>query len=195
MAESAFRGVITFFEEIGLFDVVLPFLLVFVIVFAILEKTRIFGTEEVQGQKYSKKNLNAVAAFVIAFFVIASARLVEILQIVSSQVVILLVAVIFFLLLIGTFYKEGEGVFLEGGWKIFFMVLVFIGIVLIFMNALGWLDSFWGFLSRGSGGNAVGSIILLIIIILFMVYIVKEPKSFTPEHNKSGSSPPINKGP
>ena len=38
---SAFRDVINFFGEIGLYDVVLPFLLVFAIVFAILEKTKV----------------------------------------------------------------------------------------------------------------------------------------------------------
>lgn len=182
--QTAFRGVIDFFSKVGLFDVVLPFLLVFVIVFAILEKTKIFGTEEIQGRKYSKKNLNAVAAFVIAFFVIASSKLVEIITTVSSNIVILLMAIVFFLLLIGTFYKEGEGVFLTGGWKILFMIIVFVGIVLIFLHAIGWLDEFWGFVGEGSGGNAVGSIILLLIIILFMVYIVKEPKSYDVDYQE-----------
>lgn len=176
---TAFRGVIEFFDQVGLFDVVLPFLLVFVIVFAILEKTRVFGSDEIQGHKYAKKNLNAVAAFAIAFFVIASSKLVEIITKVSSHMVIVLMAIVFFLLLIGVFYKEGEGVFLTGGWKVLFMVLVFFGVILIFLNALGWLDSFWGFISEGSGGNAVGSIVLLVILIVFMVYIVKEPKSYS----------------
>ena len=42
--QSVFRGIIEFFEKIGIYDVVLPFLLVFTIVFAILEKTKVFGT-------------------------------------------------------------------------------------------------------------------------------------------------------
>jgi len=56
---SAFRGVVDFFGEIGLFDVVLPFLLVFTVVFAILEKTKVFGIEEIEGKKYTRKNLNS----------------------------------------------------------------------------------------------------------------------------------------
>ena len=87
---SAFREVIEFFQDIGLYDVVLPFLLVFTIVFAILEKTRVFGTEKIEGNEYTKKNLNAVTAFVIAFFVVASSKLVEIITTVSSYTVILL---------------------------------------------------------------------------------------------------------
>lgn len=173
---SAFRNVITFFDKIGLYDVVLPFLLVFTIVFAILEKTKVLGTEIIDGKHYPKKNLNTMTAFVIAFLVVASTRLVAIINQVASQVVILLMLSVLFLLLIGSFYKEGEGVFLEGGWKTFFVFIMFIGIVLIFMNALGWLEGFWDYLKLGTGGEAIGAIILLIIIILSIVYIVKQPE-------------------
>jgi len=181
---TPFRGIIDFFGEMGLYDVVLPFLLVFVIVFAILEKTKVLGTDEIEGKKYTKKNLDAMASFVISFLVVASSQLVEILNIVSSQVVILLMASVLFLLLVGSFYKEGESVFLEGGWKIFFMLIMFIGIVMIFLNAIkteggeSWLDVFWNWVSGSTGDNstAVGSIVLLLIIILIVVWVVREPK-------------------
>ncbi len=176
---TPFRGIIEFFGDIGLYDIVLPFLLVFTIVFAILEKTRVLGTEKIEGKEYTKKNINAMAAFVMAFFVIASSRLVEIITEVSSHVVILLLLSVLFLLLVGSFVKEGAGVFLEGGWRMLFMFIMFAGIILIFLNALGWLEKFWDFIGRGQASNAVGSIILIVIIILFMVYIVKEPRSFS----------------
>jgi hypothetical membrane protein len=178
---SAFRGIIEFFDNMGLYDVVLPFLLVFAIVFAILEKTKVFGMEKIDGKPYTRKNINAIVAFVIAFLVVASSQLVDILTTVSSYTVILLMVSVLFLLLIGSFLKEGEGVFLEGGWKVFFMIIMFIGIVLIFLSAIkdesgdSWLETGWSWLSGGSTSNAVGSIVLLIIIILFMAYIIKEP--------------------
>ena len=170
---SAFRNVIVFFEEIGLYDVVLPFLLVFTIVFAILEKTKVFGTEQIDGKEYSKKNLNSITAFVIAFFVIASSKLVEIITTVSSYTVILLLLSVLFLLLVGSFMKEGEGGFLKGNWNYFFMIMMFVGIALIFIYALGWWDVMWGFFRFQTGGEVVGSIILLAIIVLFIWYIVK----------------------
>jgi hypothetical protein len=180
---SPFREVLDFFGEIGLFDVVLPFLLVFTIVFAILEKTKVFGVEEVDGKKYTKKNLNSIAAFVISFLVVASSELVEIITEVSSNVVVLLLLVVLFLLLVGAFYVEGEkSVFLEGGWKTLFMVIVFIGIVIIFLNALGFLEDFTDFL--GGGRNEVtGSIILLVIVVLFIGWVVREP-NHSKEHKK-----------
>ena len=82
-------------------------------------------------------------------------------------------ASILFLLLVGSFYKEGEAVFLEGAWKGFFMWIMFFGVLLIFLNALGWLDDAWGFLGGTSGGTAVGSIILILVIILFMWFVTK----------------------
>jgi len=170
---SAFRNVIEFFEEIGLYDVVLPFLLVFTIVFAILEKTRVFGTDTIDGKQYPKKNLNSITAFVIAFFVIASSKLVEIITTVSSYTVLLLMLSVLFLLLVGSFMKEGEGVFLQGNWNYFFMILMFVGIVLIFIYALGWWDSIWDFFQFQTGGEVVGSLILIVIIVLFIWYIVK----------------------
>ena len=96
---SRFRSTLDFMNQLGVYDVILPFLLIFTIVFAILEKTRLFGTDEIQGVKFTKKNLNAMAAFVIAFFVIASSKMVEIVTKISSNMIILLLGVLLFLLL------------------------------------------------------------------------------------------------
>ncbi|MCK5281927.1 MAG: hypothetical protein KAK00_00825 [Nanoarchaeota archaeon] len=180
---STFRGVIDFFDIIGLYDVVLPFILVFTIVFAILEKTKVLGTEEISGKAYTRKNLNAMVAFVMSFLVIASSKLVEIITTVSSQIVILLMLSVLFLLLVGSFYKDAEGGYLKGGWQTFFMFVMFIGIALIFLGAIkndegdSWLEITWDYLSNeGQGGDAIGSIILLVVLVLFMVYIVQSPK-------------------
>ncbi len=170
---SQFRGVIEFFGDIGFYDVVLPFLLVFTIVFGILEKTKVFGVETIEGKQYPKKNLNAITSFVIAFFVIASAKLVEIITTVSSYVVILLMLSVLFLLLVGSFMREEERGFLSGSWNAFFMIMMFIGIVAIFIYALGWWDKLWDFFRFKTGGEVAGSIILIVIVVLFVWYIVK----------------------
>ena len=105
MAESTFRGMINVLGQIGIYDVVLPFLLVFTIVFAVLEKTKILGVEKYQGEVYPKKQLNAITAFVIAFLVIASTRLVSLINEALANTVILLILSVMFLLLIGSFYR------------------------------------------------------------------------------------------
>ena len=172
------EDVIAFLVNIGIFKVVLPFLLVFVVVFAILERTKVFGVEKIEGREYTKKNLNSAAAFVIAFLVIASSRLVEIITQVSSQFVVLLFGVVLFLLLVGSFFQEKpEGVFLEGGWKTAFMIIVFIGLLFIFLDALEVWDDVSSFFSGTSTGELVGTIILMVIIVMFMVYVTQDRKT------------------
>jgi len=175
---NPFREIIEFFNSIGVFDVVLPFLLVFTIVFALLERTKVFGYEKIEGKEYTKKNLNSVAAFAIAFLVVASSNLVEIITDVSSQFVVLLFGIVLFLLLVGSFFKEEpHGVFLEGGWKTTFMIIVFLGLTFIFLDALDLLQGTFDFLEGTSKGEFVGSVILIIMIVLFMVFITQERQS------------------
>lgn len=177
---STFRAVIFFFDRIGIYDVILPFLLVFTILFAILEKTKVLGTEEIEGVKYTKKNLNAMVAFVVGFLVVASSTLVRIVNQTASHIVILLFLAIFFLLLVGSFMKEEDGVFLQGGWNVTFMIIMFVGIIVIFLNALNtetgesWLSWLWRQITQNTNSNAVGSIILLIVVIIFMIFVTRD---------------------
>jgi hypothetical protein len=192
MVESAFKGVVSFLEQVGVYDVVLPFLLVFTIVFAILEKTKVLGTEEIEGKRYTKKNLNAIMAFVIGFLVVASTNLVKIINQSMANVVLLLLLSVSFLLLIGSFFKEEEfPVFLEKGpWRTMFMVIMFAGIVIIFLNSFtvetdfieagsivcnagaSWLMCGWTWLTMHWQTNFVATILLLVGIVVFMKFIV-----------------------
>ena len=126
---------------------------------------------------YPKKNLNSIVAFVIAFLIVASSRLVAIVNEVASNFVILLMLSILFLLLVGVFHKEEEaGFFLTGGWRTIFMVIMFVGIVLIFLNALGWLEDTWKFVGITGPSEAIGVAVLLLVFILFIMFIVRDPK-------------------
>ena len=180
---STFREILVFFDKIGVYDVILPFLLVFTLVFAILEKTKVFGMEDVGGKKMTRKNINAMVAFSISFFVIASSELVEIITTVSSWMVILLMLSVLFLILVGSFWKEGEGVFLEKGWNSLFMVIMFVGIIVIFLEAIKtkdgkpWLEYLLQYVVENFTSTAVASIILVLVVIGFMWFIVREPKA------------------
>jgi len=179
---SILGNVIGFLQKIGIYDVVLPFLLTFTIVFAILEKTKIFGTETIDKKEYTKKNLNAMVAFVIGFLVIASGKIVAAITQVSSQIIILLMMSVFFLMLVGTFFGKEEDVSLTGAWRWIFMVIMFLGIVFIFLHAIktesgnSWLEVLLGLLSQFWTSTAVASIILVIGVIVFVWLMVSPPK-------------------
>src|SRR3989338_7955492 len=122
-------NVLDFFRQLGVYDVLLPFILVFTIMFAILERTQLFGTEGPKEKAVTKKNLNAMVAFVVAFLVVASSKLVEVITKVSSEIIVLLLLIVFFLMMIGTFYSKKEidehGVHLKDGpWRTGFMVFI-----------------------------------------------------------------------
>ncbi len=183
MAATVLGGVIEFFVNLGIYDVLLPFLLVFTIVYAILEKTKVLGTEKVGGETYARKNLNAMAAFAIGFLVLASSRLVQAITSISSNVVLLILLGVFFLMLVSVFYDEKQlqaGGLHEAWAKVTFAIIMLLGMGVVFLNALKteggttWLDIFWNWLSSFYSSAAVASIILIIIIIGFIAYVTKD---------------------
>lgn len=170
-------NVVQFFEQLGVFDVLLPFLLTFSVMFALLERTKVFGTEG----NHSRKNLNAMVSFVVSFLVVASSKLVEIVTKVSSEIVVLLLIIVFFLMLVGSFFSADEtakGVFLkEGGWRTGFMAFVAISLLFIFLDALEtdsgdtWLEVFWDWLSGFYTDTSVAAIVLIIFVIATVIFV------------------------
>ncbi len=187
---TAFRDVLDFFMRLGVYDVLLPFMLVFTILFAILERTKILGTEKINDVEYGKKNLNAMTAFVIAFLVVASAQMVSLINSAMPKIVILLFLGVFFLLLVGIFYSEKEEVLLSSRWKIMFMVIMFIGIVAIFLHSIPMADGTpflnWvmSFIALNYNTTTITSIILIIVIVGLMFYIIKEPRAHKHKEEK-----------
>ncbi|MEK6940113.1 MAG: hypothetical protein AABX31_05280 [Nanoarchaeota archaeon] len=172
--ESAFRGMIAFLNKLGVYDVILPFLLVFTIIFAILEKTKIFGTEK---DGMTKKNINAMVAFVIGFLVIASTKLVGVINEVMANVVLLVILGVCFLLLVGVFFTGKEEFSLKEMpvYLQIFTAIMFLGIIVIFLNALGWLQTIFD-LFENINADWAATLIFIIIIIGFMVWITYTPK-------------------
>jgi len=82
-------------QQLGVFDLVLPFLLVFSLVFAVLQKAKILGE--------GKKNLNVIVSLIIAFFFLQNTYLLFVLQRFLPNVAITLVVFLMFLLLLGIF--------------------------------------------------------------------------------------------
>lgn len=163
-----------FLEDFGFFDVILPFLLVFTLVFAILQKTKILGTEDGK----AKKNLDAMVAFSVALFVVVASNIVAVIREAMPMVSLVLVVLVSFMLLAGSFAgsKEYE---VKGKLKVFLTTLVFIGIVLIFMGVIktdsgeSWLRYSWDYvLENWATGPLVSSLIFLAVILVVIYYIL-----------------------
>ncbi len=183
---STFRNALVFFDQLGVYDVVLPFLLIFSLVFAMLEKTRVFGMEGHGDHQTTRKNLNSMVAFCVAFLVVASSRLVAVINQTIAHVMVLLVMSIMFMILLGTFNKDQE-LYLEGAWRTAFMWIMFVGIALTLLYSLGWLQFVWEFAAYNLEGPVVGSFGLLIIVLGFMWYITSnKTEDHKKEHKTNG---------
>jgi small-conductance mechanosensitive channel len=162
---STFREALFFFERIGIYDVVLPFLLIFTLVFAMLEKTEVLGSKNP-----ARKNLSAMVAFVSAFLVVASAQLVATINRTIAMTMVVLVMIILMMLVWGSFQKSGEAE-APSFYKNVLMVVTFLSVALILLWNLGWLQTIYAYTSGNLTGPVVGSVLLLIIVVGFMYWI------------------------
>ena len=191
-------GAIEFLQEVGVYDVILPFLLVFTLVFALLERTKLLGSEKLKvggsEHEFTKKNLNSMVAFTIAFFVVASGQLVEVITKVSANMVVLLLAIVFALLSIGSFMKKGQvgdEVLKNEKWLRYgFFTVVLVVMTLIFLDGIKterghtWLEVIIDVVVNYWNTAAFASLVLIAIIIGF-VYFVARPEKVTSEDKSS----------
>ena len=167
---------INFLRDFGFFDVVLPFLLVFTIVFAILEKTMILGSQE----NKPKKNLNSIVAFSIAFFVIAATNVVSVLQQSLPQITLVLIVIICLMLLVGSFMGSEEFSFKNNKYIKFLLTgFILLSVSLIFLGAIktssgnSVLNQLWNYLKETwFTGPVFSGLVFLAIILLVILYVL-----------------------
>jgi len=172
---SALENIFIRIDNLGVTDVLLPFVLVFTIVFAVLQKTEILGK--------GKKNFNVIIALAMAFAVIIphithryppGSDIVIIMNNALPNVSIILVAVIMLLLLVGIW---GSGVDFAGksvsSWIVLLSVLA---VVFIFGSAAGWFGSLprWLWWIRDPDTQAL--VIIILVFGIIINFITKEDK-------------------
>tara|TARA_Y100000310_G_C20387223_1_gene671021 strand:+ start:248 stop:793 length:546 start_codon:yes stop_codon:yes gene_type:complete len=92
-------------ESSGFYEYVLPFFLIFVVVFAILEKTRILGGTE----NKPKTNLNIVLSIILAMIVLFNTNLIYLMNQTLSRVSFFIIISVLIMLLIALFYNPKDG--------------------------------------------------------------------------------------
>lgn len=167
MAIQNFMSVFEALSELGVMDSLLPFLLLFTIIFAVLEKTQIIGR--------GKKQFNVIVALCISLMVVIphvtntyppGQDAIEIINSALPNVSVVIVAVILLLLLVGVFGMEWHLAKTGIGS---FAALASVGIIFyIFGSSAGWwrkLGTPFGFM------NDPDTQALVIILLVFGVII------------------------
>jgi len=146
------EGEITFLQSPVLTKFVYPFLLIFFIIFAILEKTKIFGE--------GRKQINALVAFVIGFIFVSAIFPKEM---VSNLILFLTIAIaiVFVVLILWGFImgEKGVNIFDEAPkgvkWAIGIFILIVVAIAVLWAAGIdtanfvdrvfnaSWSDTLW----------------------------------------------------
>jgi len=155
-------GLVYGFESIGGFDVILPFLLVFTLVFALMEKVKLFGE--------TKKNVHVIVALVAAFFVVAQPNLVYLIQGFIPRVAMFIIVLLMGLLVMGMFGLKGEKVV---GWPLGLAVVIAIFAILWSLSAA--TGAYYWPLYNILTSQDIAWLISLGVFILVIWLIVKEP--------------------
>jgi hypothetical protein len=101
MAEtSILQSAIDSLHTVGFFDIMLPFLLVFSIVFGVLERAQMFGEK--------RSDLNAIIAFVIGLIVVVSSTVLNLMTGFLPWVGLMVVVFLCFIMLTVMFWGEAS---------------------------------------------------------------------------------------
>lgn len=164
-----FQDFIYDLQNWGVADVLLPFILIFTLIFAILQKTKVLGEKG--------KRFNVIIALVIGFTVViphilspSSNDVINIMNRAFPSVSIFIVAILALFLLIGMWsskeMKWGQSM---RGWVALISAVI---VIAIFTYAAGWwgpsvtLPDWLSFL------NDPGTVALIIIVIVFIIVIM-----------------------
>lgn len=171
MATIGFQDFIGSLERVGFVDVLLPFLLVFTIIFAILEKTKILGE--------GKRNMNVGIALIFALIVViphitgnfpAGYDPVQIINAALPSVSLVIIAIVSLMILVGVFAHDR---LLWGmtapGWIGLVSIVI---IAFIFGSAAGWWQvGFLDWLDSIFGSDVIAVIIMILVFGVIIAFV------------------------
>ena len=136
-------------------ETILPFSLVFTIVFAVLEKTKILG----EGQR----RVDAIIALVIGLIFVAFGQATDIVVRMIPVLGVALVVILVFMILLGSLYQPGSFK-LEGWLKIVIGILIAIVVIATVLILTGGLNYIVGFITAGNSGLLINGFLVLVVI-------------------------------
>lgn len=138
--------------------IVLPFLLIFTVVFAILEKTQLLK---------AKKDLHAVIALVFGLIVVGVPPIVGVILKLVPVIAVIIVVLLAWMMTYGFVGGLDKGN-VTGPWKITFQIIL--SIVLI--GTILWATGAWSLMSTKPWAEQIGPTLLLVGAIIAVISVV-----------------------
>jgi hypothetical protein len=144
-------------------EIIFPFLLVFAVVFALLQKSEVLGK--------GKKQTDAIVALVVGLLVVSVGYATDVITNLIPFFGVALIAILVFLLLWGMVYKEGT--FDVPNWvKIAAGIIIFLSVLI----ALLYFTGAWGYLmdkfNVGDSNVLFANVIFIVMIIAAVAVVV-----------------------
>jgi len=159
---------IALWQQVGIYDLVLPFLLVFTLVFAVLQKIQLFGKEA--------KKMNVIIALVLALLFLQNPYLLFLTQRLLPNISFFLIIFLMFLLLIGIFLGGSYSGLSGSATALAFIVSIIAVITALstdFLDGYGILD--WWYTFDPGFRSLLWFGLIVIIIIVFITRDDKKP--------------------
>lgn len=144
-------------------EAVLPFILIFTVVFAILQKSKILGD--------GKKQIDALVALVVGLITITFANAVGIINYLLPFLAVSIVMILVFLILVAMVSTGEKGFELHKGFKWTIMIMAFIAVVIAGLVVTGAWD-YLAYQFSGPGGSTWMTNIIFIVIIVGAAILV-----------------------
>ena len=151
---GSFGDVLNSWEQLGFFSHLLPFLLIFALVFGILSKVNLFG---------KNRAVNVIIAFVVAIMSLQFALVPQFFSEIFPRVGIGLVIILSLFIIIGLFTNPKSNVmnyFLLGIALIIFVIILVQSAGSVGIRSVDWWTTNWSMVL------AVGVILILVVVII-----------------------------
>ena len=137
-------------------EAVLPFILIFTVVYAILQKSQILGKE--------KKQIDALVGLVVGLITITFANAVGIISSLLPFLAVSIVLILVFLILVAMVSSGEKGIELHPGFKWTIAILSFLAVVVAGLVVTGAWDYLINSFSGSSGSSWITNIVFLLVI-------------------------------
>ena len=154
-------------ESSGFYEFVLPFFLVFTIVFGILEKTKLFGEVD----NLPRSNLNIVLAIILALTILLNTEIVYLLSTTLPKISFFIVIAVLVMLLVALFHtpEEGKNISVPLTWATFLAI----GAVLWSLATSYYGEGLWPYWLYLDDSTV--SFLFFLVLFGIIVYIVTGP--------------------
>lgn len=146
-------------------QIIFPFLLMFVLIFAILERIKVLGE--------GKRQINAIISLVIALLFVSFSKAVGIVINLMPFLGVMVVIILVFMILFGFIWAEKDEFKVPQKVKIIGGLIVFIALAVTFLIITGYWDKILDIFVKG---DTISSTVIMIIVVIAAVAVVLSAK-------------------